>query len=139
MGVQETLNQAAGFAKDSQESQDVAAEQRVANNAIQKAQLNILKFIACTVFLSALSLIPVVVGDHYSLIEFGKTLAEVRAAQTISAVNIELLKKNAPSFHSRWSFGMQTDFSKQLSSQNKNLTVPDSKQIQDSHLGDLDF
>jgi len=132
MGTQEILEQA----KDLNANLDLASEQRVANNAIQKAQLNILKFIAGTVFISALGLIPVVVSDHFKLDEMSRAIATISAAQIINTARISELGNRMPSLGSRWSFGMQEDFNNQLGARN-HLELPDVKGIQESHLGDL--
>lgn len=136
MGTEE-INLSKEFAKDAQESQDVASIQRVASNEIQKSQLSVLKFIAGLVATAAIALIPIIVTDHFTLVDVNKTVALIAAKQLISSDKIDKLEKNMPTVHSRWSLGMQTDFTKQLSSQNKNILVPDVKEIQESHLGDL--
>lgn len=139
MGIQENLDQIKELAKDTQDSQSVASEQRVANNAIQKAQLNILKFIAGVVFVAALGLVPIAVTDHFVLQDVSKTVATIATAQMTNTKNIEELQKNMPKLGSIWSFGMQLDYARELFNNNKNLNLisPDPKIIQQSHLGDL--
>jgi len=140
MGIEDdNFNQAKEFAHNAQESQDEAAVARVANNQIQKAQLTVLKFIASIVATSAVALIPVIISDHYALADLKMSVGLIITSQKTADSKITDLQKSVFPVRSWWSFGMQTDFVKQLESQNRNLNfkTPDVKSIQESHLGDL--
>lgn len=92
--------------------------EKAAEIAIQKAQLNILRFIACTVLVASIPLVSIFVTDHFEFKQLKETVAIIQKVG--------------------WTINMQREFADKLTSKNSsiNISVPSPKEIHEDHKND---